>query len=237
MLINFGLVLSAQENALHEACLDTLLFRQLQMDKKIAPSSDIKVFSQLFRYIKRESSATLPVPRNGGTTVSEIIVRDRGEKDYEANMHVKNYDEEFERLQYEGGSDVYPGEALIRNEIFEQCRDSLLEAFERQNKVGDARKAEMEDLVERLGQFSKDAHTKPLFFVDIKTKYNGNVRKYVKHLYKHSMMADYDRLTSFLRKPSMEAIQKDPGVQMSIALALYNQWIARVKQGDVSAKR
>ena len=213
---------------------DTLLYRQLHIDSPIAPSSNIKIFSQLYRYLQRESRATLPVLRNSGiNTISMGTNRVRNSGDYYPDVHFPNFDQEFEDLQETAGSDIHWGIPLIRNEQFYQCRDSLLKAFDAQNTTMEARQAEMEDLIKRLELFSTRAQTKPLFFVDIQTKFKGNIRKYVKNLYKKSMMSNYDRLTDFLKKPRLKKIQTDPGVQMSISLALYELWIKDVREGKV----
>ena len=223
----------AQESIKSDAASDTLLFRQLHLNNRISPSSNIAIFSKLYKYLLGVGQREQPALSDVGPIVTGIINYERKPGDFYPDFHFQNYDSEYERLLYTGGSSTFRGVALIRNVSFYQCRDSLLKAFEAQNTTMEARQAEMEDLIKRLELFSAKVQTKPLFFVDIQTKFKGNIRKYVKNLYKKSMMSNYDRLTDFLKKPRLKKIQTDPGVQMSISLALYELWIKDVREGRV----
>ncbi|MBR6481921.1 MAG: hypothetical protein IKT26_01655, partial [Bacteroidaceae bacterium] len=67
----------------------------------------------------------------------------------------------------------------------------------------------------------------------IYTDYGGDIAKYVYALYNTSIMGNKKTLRNFMRKPSTIAIQNDLGYQFSLSLALYEQWIAQVRNGEV----
>ena len=86
-------------------------------------------------------------------------------------------------------------------------------------------------LVQALAAFDTAAANKPVFFSEIYGKFKGNIGKYVDHLYKHSILCNQRRMDKFVRYPKAEDLQKDPGVQFVIGMALYELWIKDVREG------
>lgn len=98
-----------------------------------------------------------------------------------------------------------------------------------------SRKARRE-LVKNLQRFDSLSNNKPFVFVDIKYKYNNDIKRYVRHLYRKSMLLNYFQLQRYDRHPSLKRLQRDPGVQFVIAMALYNAWIKQEKTTDGQEK-
>ena len=97
--------------------------------------------------------------------------------------------------------------------------------------------AEKRRLVQALTAFDTAAVNKPVFFSEIYGKFKGNIGKYVDHLYKHSILCSKSRMDKFVRYPKAEELQKDPGVQFVIGMALYELWIKDVREGRVAEVR
>ena len=112
------------------------------------------------------------------------------------------------------------------------CR-ALKQAYISQHPKGENLDSVKADLVARLERFDTLATTKPLFYADIHGKYKGNIVRYVNDLYEKSMMGNLKRLEYFFHNPRKKLIQKDLGYQFSLSLALYEQWIAQVRNGEV----
>ncbi len=93
--------------------------------------------------------------------------------------------------------------------------------------------AEKRRLVQALTTFDTAAVNKPVFFSEIYGKFKGNIGKYVDHLYKRSILCRKSRMDKFVRYPKTEDLQKDPGVQFVIGMALYELWIKDVREGRV----
>lgn len=111
------------------------------------------------------------------------------------------------------------------------CR-ALKQAYISQHPKGENLDSVKADLVARLERFDTLATTKPLFYADIHGKYKGNIVRYVNDLYEKSMMGNLKRLEYFFHNPRKKLIQKDLGYQFSLSLALYEQWIAQVRNGE-----
>ena len=111
------------------------------------------------------------------------------------------------------------------------CR-ALKQAYISQHPKGENLDSVKADLVARLQRFDTLATTKPLFYADIHGKYKGNIVRYVDDLYEKSMMGNLKRLEYFFHNPRKKLIQKDLGYQFSLSLALYEQWIAQVRNGE-----
>ena len=111
------------------------------------------------------------------------------------------------------------------------CR-ALKQAYINQHPKGENLDSVKADLVARLERFDTLATTKPLFYTDIHGKYKGNIVRYVNDLYEKSMMGNLKRLEYFFHNPRKKLIQKDLGYQFSLSLALYEQWIAQVRNGE-----
>ena len=95
------------------------------------------------------------------------------------------------------------------------------------------RDAEKQRLVQALMAFDTAAVNKPVFFSEIYGKFRGNIGKYVDHLYRRSILCSMSRMDKFVRYPKAEDLQKDPGVQFVIGIALYELWIKDVREGRV----
>ena len=113
------------------------------------------------------------------------------------------------------------------------CR-ALKQAYISQHPKGENLDSVKADLVARLERFDTLATTKPLFYADIHGKYKGNIVRYVNDLYEKSMMGNLKRLEYFFHNPRKKLIQKDLGYQFSLSLALYEQWIAQVRNGEIN---
>ena len=111
------------------------------------------------------------------------------------------------------------------------CR-ALKQAYISQHPKDENLDSVKADLVARLERFDTLATTKPLFYTDIHGKYKGNIVRYVNDLYEKSMMGNLKRLEYFFHNPRKKLIQKDLGYQFSLSLALYEQWIAQVRNGE-----
>lgn len=106
---------------------------------------------------------------------------------------------------------------------FDEIRNELKAQFERTHRDQAQFERSKRDLVERLTAFGEKAKVKPIFFVDIETDFNGDVARYVEHLYSHSIMGSEKMFKKFMRKPSKEKIQQDPGFQFTLGLLLYEK--------------
>ena len=111
-------------------------------------------------------------------------------------------------------------------------RNELLQDFEEQHPRNWNAEEAKAVLVRRLQHFDSLSTNKPLFFSTIYTDYGGDIAKYVDALYNTSIMGNKKTLRNFMRKPSTIAIQNDLGYQFSLSLALYEQWIAQVRNGE-----
>ena len=111
-------------------------------------------------------------------------------------------------------------------------RNELLQDFEEQHPRNWNAEEAKAVLVRRLQHFDSLSTNKPLFFSTIYTDYGGDITKYVDALYNTSIMGNKKTLRNFMRKPSTIAIQNDLGYQFSLSLALYEQWIAQVRNGE-----
>ena len=112
-------------------------------------------------------------------------------------------------------------------------RNELLQDFEEQHPRNWNAEEAKAVLVRRLQHFDSLSTNKPLFFSTIYTDYGGDIVKYVDALYETAIMAKKKNLRAFMCKPTTFAIQNDLGYQFSLSLALYEQWIAQVRDGEV----
>jgi hypothetical protein len=86
-------------------------------------------------------------------------------------------------------------------------------------------------LVAAISAFDSLANHRPIFFVDIYGKYNGDITKYVDDLYKTSIITRKRLMSQFVRTPRAKRLQKDMGIQFAIAMALYELWIKDIRDG------
>ena len=71
----------------------------------------------------------------------------------------------------------------------------------------------------------------PSFFKDIDKDYEGSFEKFADHLYSNSIFVDKTKYFTFLEKPDMEMLGKDPGV--IVATSVYSLYLA--KQNETKA--
>lgn len=101
-------------------------------------------------------------------------------------------------------------------------KQRLQAQFDALHKDKEAFERGKEELVERLTAYSKKAKLKPVFFAEIEKKFDGDIRRYVEHLYSESIMGNRKKFKSFMRSPYSEKIMKDPGYQFTLALQLFD---------------
>lgn len=239
------------------AAKDTLVFRQLHFDRVIAPTTDLKIFAKYYQALRqgykgyekykqfskihRLNAAMRENQIYGGSDVySPNSLRDMGEIEKKAPFFDPIFDE-LNKQYYERK----PSQQLVREFLQDsverwnwKLQDQMYEQHGRYSNDSTKvrsyhRRAEMRDLEKRLRIMRDSCENLPIFFVDIDHKFGGNIRKYVRHLYKNSLMGSSGKLFIFMRNPSAETIQNDPGVQYAVGLALYELWIKKVREGKV----
>lgn len=248
LCVNISLLAQNEKADLDTACLDTLLYRQLQLDKEIAPTTDLRLMSDYYMLLKRgyKKSPKMEQIRRAKRSMSwsysssdynPETLRDMGNEEKSAPF----YDGEYERLKYDGYLEMfdpmlakfYDGDPTIDLNL------RLHKQYNRQHgldpaKTGNVKryreKSEMKDLINRLEQFRARAKNLPIFFDEIEHKYQGDIRKYVKDLYRKSIMGNFSVQYAFARNPTMESIQSDLGVQFAVGLALYELWIKEIRE-------
>ena len=88
-------------------------------------------------------------------------------------------------------------------------------------------KKEKAELVESLKQFAQHATQKPYIFEIIRKDFNGDIARYVDHLYKKSFLLNKKRMYWFKNYPSTVRLETDPGVLFVISLAYYRQLLEK----------
>lgn len=79
-----------------------------------------------------------------------------------------------------------------------------------------------------LRQFAARATLKPYIFEVIRKDFNGDIARYVDHLYKKSFLLNKKRMYRFYNYPTTIRLDKDPGVLFVISLAYYRQMLEKV---------
>lgn len=79
-----------------------------------------------------------------------------------------------------------------------------------------------------LRQFAARATQKPYIFEVIRKDFNGDIARYVDHLYKKSFLLNKKRMYWFRNYPSTVRLETDPGVLFVISLAYYRQMLEKV---------
>ena len=87
---------------------------------------------------------------------------------------------------------------------------------------------EKAELVVSLRQFAARATQKPYIFEVIRKDFNGDIARYVDHLYKKSFLLNKKRMYWFRNYPSTVRLETDPGVLFVISLAYYRQMLEKV---------
>ena len=255
LLCSINICITAQSHmkSMEQAAKDTLLFRQLHFEKVIGPTVDLKLFAKYYAALKQGYQGY--TNRNKIVRQTELNVAVNSDPIYGHNTSslIDNgedkkppfYDGEFDvltRSYYRRTLTPLQIECLKRDSVMKWNGD-LREQYGNQHgtypyySANDPRRyrrrAEMKDLVRRLEMFREKASHLPIFFTDIESKYGGNIRKYVRHLYGKTIMGSLGNLYRFMNAPSAEAIQSDLGVQYAVGLALYELWIKDVREGRV----
>ena len=88
-------------------------------------------------------------------------------------------------------------------------------------------KKEKAELVASLRQFAARATQKPYIFEVIRKDFNGDIARYVDHLYKKSFLLNKKRMYWFKNYPSTVRLETDPGVLFVISLAYYRQLLEK----------
>ncbi len=88
-------------------------------------------------------------------------------------------------------------------------------------------KKEKAELVASLRQFAARATQKPYIFEVIRKDFNGDIARYVDHLYKKSFLLNKKRMYWFSNYPSTVRLETDPGVLFVISLAYYRQLLEK----------
>ena len=207
---------------------DTLAFRQY-FSENIGTRTDLQALMQLYHrlsatYTKAEReqvSSKLNPPGDAGGG-SEIHWNDRGYITYVGFKDAGNWN-------------AYPGYGRLDNFLFpDTLREPLMRNIYRYRYDYKQCATDKAALVEALRAFDSVAVHKPVFYADIYSTFKGDYKKYVDHLYKRSFLCNNQRMTLFARRPEKVKIQKDPGVQFVIGLALYELWIKDVREGCVA---
>ena len=88
-------------------------------------------------------------------------------------------------------------------------------------------KKEKTELVKSLGEFAARASVKPYIFEVIRKDFNGDIARYVDHLYRKSFLLNKRRMYWFKNYPSTVRLDKDPGILFVISLAYYRQLLEK----------
>ena len=88
-------------------------------------------------------------------------------------------------------------------------------------------KKEKAELVKSLGEFAAHASVKPYIFEVIRKDFNGDIARYVDHLYRKSFLLNKRRMYRFYNYPTTVRLDKDPGMLFVISLAYYRQLLEK----------
>lgn len=92
-----------------------------------------------------------------------------------------------------------------------------------------ARQALAADLV----AFDTCSHNKPLFFRLLKSQ-ETTPATFATEIYTRSILTTPHLLKAFMKRPSAEALRRDPGVQLILGLALYELWLKRGGEAETA---
>ncbi|MCK4750277.1 MAG: S46 family peptidase, partial [Bacteroidales bacterium] len=71
----------------------------------------------------------------------------------------------------------------------------------------------------------------------VKTKYKGDVEKYVDRYFKKSFVVDQERFNAFMDNPSLKVLRKDPAYQAALATSVYFEIRGRMAEFEASYDR
>lgn len=72
---------------------------------------------------------------------------------------------------------------------------------------------------------------------EVKTKYKGDVDKYVDGLFKKSFVVDHDRFLSFMANPTLKVLRKDPAYKAALDARLYFELRGRLAENNEGFER
>lgn len=98
-----------------------------------------------------------------------------------------------------------------------------IEAY--RQKAGDPDRAR-QTLTANLEAFDSLSRNKPLFFRLLKSQ-GMTPATFATEIYTRSMLTTPQLLKTFMKRPTAEALRRDPGVQFVLGLALYELWLKR----------
>jgi hypothetical protein len=73
----------------------------------------------------------------------------------------------------------------------------------------------------------------PSNIIEIKSKYDGNIAKYVDNYFKKSFVVDYDRFVAFLDQPSLKKLRSDPAYQAYQASRIHLEIVGQLEHCNV----
>ena len=196
---------------------DTLLFRECFSDSIL--KTDVELMREVYYEVLGGPKVTGEILMGMGGIPSYTIMRGSGA--------IERVEEGF-YLPWSISRNVIKSNInlILRRQLFQEYKSQHPRGW----KVEEAKAA----LVRRLQRFDSLAVHRPLFFSTIYTDYGGDIVKYVDALYETAIMAKKKNLRAFMCKPTTFAIQNDLGYQFSLSLALYEQWIAQVRNGEIN---
>lgn len=77
----------------------------------------------------------------------------------------------------------------------------------------------------------------PQNVLEVKSKYKGNVNKYVETYFKKSFVTDQEKFLAFMEKPSLKVLRKDPAYQAAIAATVYFEIRGRMAEYNAEFNR
>jgi hypothetical protein len=77
----------------------------------------------------------------------------------------------------------------------------------------------------------------PSNITEVKTKYKGNIEKYVDRYFKKSFVVNQEKFNAFLDDPSLKVLRKDPAYQAAIATSVYLELMGQMAEFDESFER
>ena len=190
---------------------DSLLFRETFGNGAVYPYTDL----ELFKYIYQEMTPKVRIEYPESYNKTPFWTIDHGDDDGDLPISTSL------NVATSGGGGIWQR----RSPGYIRVRDYLWLLYDSLKTHPIDHNMQKEILIRKIEHFDSLAHNKPIFFADIKTKYKGDVRKYVNALFKNSMMVSPKRLHNFLTNPRRRKLKADMGYQFTLSLALYDLWI------------
>lgn len=123
-----------------------------------------------------------------------------------------------------GTEEYYHVNRTLENPKFpDSLRTAFNECFHECRKGSPKQKIAIKELIAGIEAFDSLPGAKPSFYVDIRTKFDGNIEAYAKDIYKNSFLLNASCWQRFLRHPSAQQMREDPGVRFVFSLKSYAQ--------------